>query len=36
LTTSEHLVQKMRHALNEVKANGTHARLVKKWFSGQE
>jgi len=36
LTTSEHLVQIMRHALIEVKANGTHARLIKKWFPGQE
>ncbi len=30
--TPDQLVKKMRDALNEVKSDGTHARLLRKWF----
>ena len=32
--TSDALVEKMKNALEEVKTDGTHARLMKKWFPG--
>jgi polar amino acid transport system substrate-binding protein len=33
--TPDHLVQKMRNALSEIKADGTHAGLLRKWFPSQ-
>ena len=30
--TPKHVVEKMRKALHKVKSDGTHAKLIKKWF----